>query len=448
MATLQELNGRLAQKQSEWMDIWNGKPERNFTDEERDRLKALMAEMDDLGTKRDEAQTLETKAQDVQRQMQADRQPATSAPLFASDTSAQSAVDDSVADFGLLYTSSQAFKRLKAWGPSIADTIGSERFAVRGYMADAGMEPELVQAAKSRGLKGLKLGGEKAVVMTGLTLPRSERLGMQRPASIQQPTIADLIPESVTDQQALSFFVEGANTNAAAPVAEGGAAPESSIAGFTEVEERVRWIPNGIPVTEQTLRSEPLMRGYINDTLLLNVRTTEENQLILGNGTAPNLRGIFGGGATPRAFQTQAKGTDNNFDAIAKAMTLVRLSNLTRSYQPDAVIMHPNDVQILRLTRDANGNYIYGGPAAADGGVPRVWGVRIVESTTATPAGTARVGAFGTAARIFRFWEQGVTVFSEHSDLAARRMLFVRADTALALAVFQENAFVNVTGIA
>ncbi len=430
---LQEVYKRLETLTEEWMGLYRKGQEKGLADEELDRLRALNAEMDDLGKKKDELEDIEKKAASLAGDQKANRQVGN--PGIFGEPGEVKAAEEQPVTLGDLFVQSEQYKALRTFAPGIADRTRGNLVEAKSFIEDAYL-PIPAEA---------KQQGAKAVVMTGLTLPRPERLGLQRPASIQQPVIADLIPSSVTDQQALSFFVEGANTNAAAPTAEGAAAPESSMAAFTEVETRVRWIPNGIPVTEQTLRSEPLMRDYVNDTLLANVRTTEETQLISGNGTAPNLLGIF---ATGRAFQTQAKGTDNNFDAIARAMTRVRLSNLTRRYEPDAVVMHPTDVELLRLTRDANGNYIYGGPAAADGGVPRIWGVRVVESTTATVAGTARVGAFGAAARIFRYWEYGVTAFSEHSDYAARRQIFVRADTALALAVFQEQAFVNVTGIA
>jgi HK97 family phage major capsid protein len=151
---------------------------------------------------------------------------------------------------------------------------------------------------------------------------------------------------------------------------------------------------------------------------------------------------------------TQAKGADTNLDAIHKAITKVRTPAANvGGYEPDGLVIHPTDWQLLRLAKDANNQYFGGGPFMGEYGVgqymlfPPVWGLRPVV-TTAIAAGTALVGAFKLGAQIFQRTGIDVKTFDQNEDDVNFNRKTIRVEERLALAVFRASAFATVTGLA
>jgi HK97 family phage major capsid protein len=80
-------------------------------------------------------------------------------------------------------------------------------------------------------------------------------------------------------------------TNSAAETAEGGTYPESALA-LTERSTPVQKITTFIPVTDEQLEDVPQIQGYLNNRLPFMVRQRLDLQILTGNGTTPNLRGL------------------------------------------------------------------------------------------------------------------------------------------------------------
>ncbi len=182
--------------------------------------------------------------------------------------------------------------------------------------------------------------------------------------------------------------------------------------------------------------------SFIDNQLRLGVLLEEERQILLGSGTAPNLRGIL----NTVGIQTQAKGADPTPDAIHKAVTKIRVV----FGEPDAIVIHPNDWEEIALLRTADGIYIWGSPA--DEAELSIWGLKVIVSPVLT-AGTALVGAFGTAAEVFEREGARVT-FSESGlgnaageEMFSRNQIRFRGESRIGLAVIRPDHFCSVTGI-
>jgi hypothetical protein len=163
--------------------------------------------------------------------------------------------------------------------------------------------------------------------------------------------LLDIIPMFPTDQAAIKYMEETTRTHAAAELAEGAAYAESAFV-FTERQGSIAKIGDSLPVTDEQLEDVAMMNGYINSRLTFGVRQRLDRQVLIGNGTAPNLRGI----ANVAGIQTQAKGADPVPDAFFKAMTNIRV---TGRAVPTHHVMHPTDWQNVRLLRTADGVYIW-----------------------------------------------------------------------------------------
>ena len=271
--------------------------------------------------------------------------------------------------------------------------------------------------------------------------------------TIYQPlSIADLFGQATTESNTVRYIQEvgGSVTNAADSVAEGGTKPESTLV-FNEADEPVRKVATFLPVSDEFLEDVPAIQTYLNTRLGLFVRIAEEEQLVAGNGTAPNLSGLL-----DRGLNTWARGTvDNNATALFKAANGARGSSFL---EPDAIVMNPANWEKIRLGTDSAGQYYGGGPFLGPYGGPqgpasasqfsadRIWNLA-VHVTTAVGAGTAIVGAFRTGASLYRKGALTIEASNSHSDFFQRDMSAIRAETRLALAVLRPESFCVVTGL-
>jgi HK97 family phage major capsid protein len=310
---------------------------------------------------------------------------------------------------------------------------------------------EAFRAAAKSGMKAKNIGLELPDVMGfRATLLTTGLTSYDRPPGIiqleQQPlTIAQLFAQGETTAPTIRVFKETTYTNAATAVAEEGQKPEATFA-LSETDFAVRKIAVVGRISDEMLSDYPAVRDYVNSRLGFMVQSKEDSELLNGDGTSNRITGVLNTGS----IQTEAAGASaTTVDAIHKAITKVQSVGF---FQPDAIVLHPNDWQTLRLTKDSNGQYLAGGPFTGSYGVGGytvagfVWGVPVV-TTTAITQGTALVGAFRLGGQIFR--RMGLTMEMTNSDASdfVYNRIAIRAETRLTLVVYRPLAFCTVTGI-
>ena len=192
-----------------------------------------------------------------------------------------------------------------------------------------------------------------------------------------------------------------------------------------------------LPITDEQLEDVAGLPSYVNRRLPFMLQQRLDGQILVGNGTAPNLRGVN----NVVGIQTQAKGADPVFDAVLKGATKVRV---TGRAAPGHVVFHPNDWQDLRLTRTVDGIYILGNPNQP--GPDSIWGLRVVESDAQTE-NTAVVGDFANYSLLAIKRGIDVQVSNSHSTYFVEGKQAIRADMRAALVFFRPAAFCTVTGI-
>lgn len=253
-------------------------------------------------------------------------------------------------------------------------------------------------------------------------------------------SVADLMAAGTTDSNLVQYMVESSVTNAAAGVAEGVSKPESTIV-FDTVTEAVKKVATFLPVTEEMLEDVAGIQSYINGRLALFVQIEEERQLLKGAG-GTELTGLYS--RIPANNLNMRKGGSSVTDAdhIFRAISRVREAFL----EPDGIVMHPNDWEGIVLLKDTTNLYMGAGPFNREvggppyGGGPTLWGLRVVVTPAVTEAQPI-IGAFGTAAQVYRKSGLSVEASNSHSTFFQENKVAIRAEERLALAVYRPEAF-------
>jgi HK97 family phage major capsid protein len=265
----------------------------------------------------------------------------------------------------------------------------------------------------------------------------------------QRPlTVRELFSQDTTDSDTISYAAQSAFDNAAAAVAEAtsvadsGAKPQSSIA-WTRRTSTVETIATWMAATRKQLADAGQTRSLIDNQLRLMLALEEEDQLINGNGTSPNLRGILNVAGIQTLDLSAATSSRANLDGLRTARRLVA-TGAARA-QADAVILNPVDSEEFDLMVDGEERYRAGDPfASGPAGPSPIWRMRRVESE-AVAAGTAIVGACSVGATVFE--REGIVILTSdsHEDYFTRNLVAVLAEERLGFAVYFPAAFVEVT---
>ena len=277
-------------------------------------------------------------------------------------------------------------------------------------------------------------------VKTLLTLSNLTPDPERRPAGLvasaqDETTVADLMLQGTTNSNVLNYYEETTFTNAAATVAEGDPKPESALA-WTERTDAIRKIATWIPMTSEFMEDNAGVRSTVEGRLRFMLARAEENQLLNGDGTAPNISGIL-----DRSIQTVA--STNDIDALYRAITEIRVDGQA---EPTAIVIHPLSYANIRLSKDSNNRYYGDGPfgaLAAD----RLWGLP-VRVTPLIAEGTALVGAFRPFATVFRKGGVRVVASTEHASYFIENKVALLVEERIGLQVTRASAFCTVTGLA
>lgn len=328
--------------------------------------------------------------------------------------------------------------QFKAIGAQAIETKAFQGWLKAGCVDGITLQFEKALASDflARGSRPDTIGNKALMSTTAGFAPDSIRMPGFVEAVTRPIQLLDILPMGRTSQNAVPYMEETTRIHAAAETAEGATFAEDEFV-FTERTTPVRKITTSIPVTDEQLEDVPMMEGYINNRLPFSLRQRLDRQCAVGDGIGVNLRGILN---TP-GILTQAKGADPIMDAFYKAMVKIRLQGRA---MPTHHNIHPLDLQEIRLTRTADGIYIYGSPVEA--GPTRLWGLTVIEND-AIAEGTGFVGSF-MSSYIELVERRGIDVQVGYVDAQFKQgRRTVRADMRAALPVYRPAAFCSVTGV-
>ncbi len=202
------------------------------------------------------------------------------------------------------------------------------------------------------------------------------------------------ILENVNRGQTASKFVTYVQQTADSNIgwtAEGGAKTQGEPT-WAEVSEEVKKIASYVKVSKEMLDDLSFIRGEINNDLMEGVREGIEEALLNGTGATGQIKGLINA-------SMGLPGYNGNFDDeiqdanITDLMRVAKAQIEASNFSPTHVVLNPEDIAKLQLTKASDGMYTYPMflPTQAGDGEMSIAGMRVISSTY-MPVGDYLVG--------------------------------------------------------
>ena len=241
-----------------------------------------------------------------------------------------------------------------------------------------------------------------------------------------------LLPSTTTSSNAIEFTKEASFTNSAAEAAEGAQKAESALT-WSLVNMPVSTVAHWIKISKQLAADAPALAAYVNTRMRYGVNQKVDTQLVVGDGTAPNISGTYDtGNFTAHGYSNAAI---TAISSTFKKLVLIRkvIADLyAAGYPADAIVLNPADWATIEieLFTTAAGQTLY---SVNDAGQARLFGLPVIQAI-GMAADTFQVGRFSEAYMIYN--REGVVVEMSDSDgdNFQKNLITLRAERRLALA--------------
>lgn len=242
-------------------------------------------------------------------------------------------------------------------------------------------------------------------------------------------TLESFLPSMPTSSNAVEFTKEASFTNNAAEAAEGAQKGESALT-WSLVNMPISTVAHWIKISRQLAADNAALAAYVDTRMRYGVNLKVEQQLVAGDGTAPNISGILdAGNFTAHGIANAALGS------TLKKLVLIRqimAASWAAGFPADGILLNPADWATIEieLMTTAAGQTLY---SVTEGGQPRLFGVPVIQSVGMT-ADNVAVGAFAQAYMVHNREGVVVEMSDSDSDNFTKNLITIRAERRLALA--------------
>ena len=315
-------------------------------------------------------------------------------------------------------------------------TPQSFKSAIHTALKDGAIDAMLkgnANAARFEVKADMSLGADVTGVVAGETIVDQIKYDPSRSVHIRS-----LLALGSTDAQTIRYPKESAYSDNAGTTAEAAAFGQSDFdlaASTVNVEK----IGTYMRITGEMLDDIKQLTSYLSARVPEKVLSVEDNQILNGDGSSPNLDGLFTDGAAFAAGGfALAIESANGFDVLTVALNQLALSN----YQADTILLNPTDLHKMILLKSTANEYlrnqIFSGLQPTINGIP-------VTVNTAVTAGKFLVGNLRQASQLWIRENLAVELSREDSDNFQKNFVTVRAMERVALTNYLPNAIVQGT---
>jgi HK97 family phage major capsid protein len=186
-------------------------------------------------------------------------------------------------------------------------------------------------------------------------------------------------------------YVQQTATSGTGWTAEGGAKTEGDPT-WSEISEEVKKIASYVKVSKEMLEDLSFIRAEIDNDLMEQVRVGIEQALLTGTGAGNQIKGLIDA-------SMGLPGYNGNFDDevqdanISDLLRVAKAQIEASNFTPTHVVLNPEDIAKLQLTKASDGAYTYPMflPVQSGDGEMIIAGMRVISSTF-MPVGDYLVG--------------------------------------------------------
>lgn len=315
----------------------------------------------------------------------------------------------------------------------------------------ANFKSSLTNAINEGALKGLTEGNYNAAKfeikaagdmnISGNTtgdVAEIQRIAGIKADALRADHIRSLLPQGSTNAQTISYVKEANPEDGAAAVSEGSTLAQSDI-DLVESTVKLEKIGTYMRITEEMINDIPALTSFLSARVPQRILAAEDNEILNGDGTTPNLDGLFTDGtAFAEGNFADAVESANEYDVLIAGLNQLQLAN----YKANIILLNPTDLHKIVLLKSTANEYLKN--QIYQGLQPSVAGVPIVTNTAVT-AGKFLMMDSNRATQLWIRQNLAVEFSREDSTNFRDGFVTVRATERVALTNYEPKAIVQGT---
>lgn len=247
--------------------------------------------------------------------------------------------------------------------------------------------------------------------------------------------VRSILPVGNTSSDVVRYVKESGYSDGSAAKAEGATLGQSDF-DMQAVSTPVEKLGAFFRISEEMMDSTPQLASYLSARAPEKLLAVEDTQVIDGDGSAPNLTGIYTNATSFSAGAfASAISNANEFDCIVVALNQLALANYTADY----ILMNPSDFHKILLLKSSQAEYLI--KDYQQGLVPRISGVPIIP-TTAITSDKYLVGNFGVGAQLWVKDNVSLSFHKEDGTNIRDGFVTARIQERICVTPYLPNAFV------
>ena len=270
--------------------------------------------------------------------------------------------------------------------------------------------------------------------ITDLSAANVQMLPGILPAAPRKLHIRSLLPTGVMSTSAVHYLQETGSEGSVNSWADNSGSKPQIDFDLTEEVAPSEFIAGYLRITRKALDDISAMRSYLQSRLLESYLDAEDNQLLNGNGTSPNLGGLITNAEAYTGFRTIQ--VEKIIDSVAQIES--------NNHSANGILLSPEQYYALLLTRSTTNEYTLPGLGTVTqlNGQMFISGIPVFKSTAMTDS-KYLVGDWAKGAQLFVRENPIVRFFEEDGTNVRENKITVRVEGRVALPIYYTDAFVT-----